>query len=464
MEENGTSTLPDTLGTVPTALTGLGKQKSITGRGEFARQQVPALFKGRAEAEAEAELGKFRRDQGIVKKTAEAERTLADRSREETEALEAGVKPYEEFKVPEYKASDYAANTAIRIVTALALGGVAKSSAMGQLQAIKSMQEAEDRGLRDAFTAARMTFDEAEKKRLDSNKMLKDRFDRLMVLLSKDRNAALAEAKIIEGNMGEGIIAAQLRAGNYGKAYELFNKAIDASDKIAIEQMKMAAKPKKIDQLPSDLVKSFENVGTTNVALNRAAQTAKPEFFGVAPSDAIADLIVSGVEKDLPVGDIMKGVGIKAPKVTRETIEWWKDYQSFVAQTRNKLFGATLTPREAADFRKFTIGPATDPRVAADYFDRQLQIIAQAVERERAKGRARGVDDAVIGSYLDLPSDQVRPAGGRDRGAAPAGEGGVQRPAFNTEAEADAAYNAGTIDDGTKITIGGRNATYRAGQ
>jgi hypothetical protein len=457
MEQNGTSTLPDTLGTLPDALTGLGGAKSITGRADVARKQIPALFKGRAEAEAEAEIGKFRRDQGIVKKTAEAERTLADKSRTATGELESGVKEYEQFKVPEYKASDYAANTAIRIVTALALGGVAKSSAMGQLQAIRSMQEAEDRGLQADFTAARMRFDEAEKARLDSNKRLKDRFDRLMVLLSKDRNAALAEAKIIEGNMGEGIIAAQLRAGNYAKAYDLFNKAIEAGDKIAIEQMKQAAKPKKIDQLPSDLVKSFENVGTTNVALNRAAQTAKPEFFGVAPSDAIADLIVSGVEKDLPVGDIMKGVGVNAPKVTRETVEWWKDYQSFVAQTRNKLFGATLTPREAADFRKFTIGPATDPRVAADYFNRQLQIIAQAVERERRKGVARGVDEAVIGSYLDLPQDQIRPGG-----APAAGGGATQRQSFATEAEADAAFAAGTLQDGAPISVGGRNATYRA--
>lgn len=459
MEQNGTSTLPDTLGTVPTALTGLGKEKSITGRANVARQQLPALFKGRAQAEAEAEFGKFERDQDIAKKTAQAERTLADKSREETQALEAGIKPYKEFEVPEYKASDYAANTAIRIVTALALGGIAKSSAMGQLQAIRSMQEAEDRGLRDSFTAARMKFDEAEKSRIDNNKMLKDRFDRMMNLLSRDRNAALAEAKIIEAKMGQGIIAAQLRAGNYSKAYDLFNKAIEAGDKIALEQIKQAAKPAKVQQLPSDLVKSFENVGQTNVALNRAAQTAKPEFFGVAPSDAIADLIVSGVEKDLPVGDIMKGLGVNAPRVTRETVEWWKDYQSFVAQTRNKLFGATLTPREAADFRKFTIGPATDPRVAADYFNRQLQIIAQAVERERAKGRTRGVDDAVIGSYLDLPKDQVTPRGSN----APAAGGG-QRPAFATEAEADAAFQAGTIQDGSKITIGGRNATYRAGQ
>jgi hypothetical protein len=90
--------------------------------------------------------------------------------------------------------------------------------------------------------AARNRFDEQEKARLDNNKMLKDRFDRMIDLLSKDRNAALIEAKLIEGNLGKGIIAAELRAGNYTKAYDLFNKAIDAGDKTAFERLKATTK------------------------------------------------------------------------------------------------------------------------------------------------------------------------------------------------------------------------------
>jgi hypothetical protein len=44
--------------------------------------------------------------------------------------------------------------------------------------------------------------------------------------LSKDRNAALIEAKLIEGVLGKGIIANELKAGNYFKAYDQFNKAM----------------------------------------------------------------------------------------------------------------------------------------------------------------------------------------------------------------------------------------------
>jgi hypothetical protein len=459
--EPGSSTLPDTLGTVPRLLQGYGAQADTESRGAFARKQLPALFQGGAEAEAQAKLGAFERDQEQIRKTAEAERDVARGTRMETEKLESGLQQRGTFEAPQYKASDYAANSATRLLTAVLLGGIARTSATGQLQAIKSMQDAEEKGLMADFEAARMRFDEQEKTRQDNNKMLRDRFDRMIDLLGKDRNAALVEAKLIEGNLGKGIIAAELRAGNYSKAYDLFNKAAEAEDKIKLERVKQAAKPTRVEQLPSGLEKTLEKVGAANVALNRADQTKQREFFGVAPSDTIADLIVSGVEKGLPVGDVMRSLGVNAPKVTREAVEWWKDYQSFVAQIRNQLFGATLTPREAGDFRKFNVGPATDPDVAEDYFRRQIQIVRNAVERERRKGRARGVSDETLSSFLDLPQDEVVPGSQGGAPATPAPRaGGPRPPAFGSVEEADAAFAAGTIRKGDEITVGGRRAIY----
>ena len=131
----------------------------------------------------------------------------------------------------------------------------------------------------------------------------------------------------------------------------------------------------KVQQLPSVLEKRLDEIGTTFSTLNRANQTRKPEYFGVAPSDEVANMIIAGVERGLDVGSIMQSLGAKAPKVTPETVNWWKDYNSFVAQVRNKLFGATLTPREAEDFRKFTLSPATAPNIADAYFNNQIKII-----------------------------------------------------------------------------------------
>jgi hypothetical protein len=453
MAEPGESTLPDTLGTVPRLLEGFGEKTTPESRSQYARKEMAALFRGGAEAEAQAKMGAFERDQEKIRKEAEAESELARGTRLESQKLDTGLQERGTFEAPEYKASDYAANSATRLLTAVLLGGVARTSARGQLEAIKAMQDAEEQGLRENFVAARSRFDEQEKARVDNNKMLKDRFDRMIDLLSKDRNAALIEAKLIEGNLGKGIIAAELRAGNYTKAYDLFNKAIEAGDKTALERAKAAAKPPRIEQLPSGLEKSLEKVGSTNIALARADQTRKPEFFGIAPSDTIADLIVSGVEKGLPVGEVMTSLGFDAPKVKPEAVEWWKDYQSFVAQVRNQLFGATLTPREAADFRKFNVGPATAPDVAEDYFNRQKEIIRRAVARERAKGRARGVSQETLSAFLDIPQDE-------DDGQAPSAGGGPRPPSFATEADLDAAVARGEIKDGDEVIVKGVKGKY----
>jgi hypothetical protein len=237
-----TSRLADALGTAPDALTRLTRA-TPEGRGAAARKELPALFRGGAEAQAEAKIGAFERDQGVLKKTAEAERDVVRGTRMATQQLESGLQQRGVFEAPQYKASDYAANSASRLLTAVLLGGIARTSAAGQLQAIKAMQDAEEQGLMDQFEQARMRFDEQEKQRQDSNKMLKDRFDRMIDLLSKDRNAALVEAKLIEGNLGKGIIAAELRAGNYSKAYDLFNKAIEQDERVRLERVKASLKP-----------------------------------------------------------------------------------------------------------------------------------------------------------------------------------------------------------------------------
>lgn len=437
-----TQALSDALGTTPSLMRGFGQQGSMKQRADFGRQKLPEVFEEGARAEEQAARSQFDIEQGQIGKQAAAERDLAAQSRQASEEMETGIKPYQTFEAPQIRASDYAKNAGMRLLSALVLGGIGGASARAQLVAIREMQDAEDRVQRERFDAAKLKFDQEDKKRQEHNAMLKDRFERMLNLLSKDRNAAMVEAKLIESSTGNGLIAAQLRKGNYQKAYELFTKAIDASDKADAELAKQQAifaqrvalkqtpgagggggKEGKIQQLPAQLEKKLDDIGTTFVTLNRANQTRKPQYFGIAPSDEVANMIIAGVERGLPVGDIMASVGSQAPKVTPETVNWWKDYQSFVAQVRNKLFGATLTPREADDFRKFTLSPATAPNVADNYFNNQIQIIRAAIERERGKARARGVRDDTISAYLDVPQDST---------------GGARVPTIRTQAEYDA--------------------------
>jgi hypothetical protein len=239
---NGTSTLSDSLRTVPQRVESFITPSSVEDRGAAARREIPALMKGKREAAAEQETLEFERDQEKIRKEADAERDVARGTRMAGKELETGLQKRGVFEAPQYKASDYAKNSATRMITAVLLGGIARTSAMGQLKAIESMQKAEQQGLADQFDAARLQFDEQEKQRQDNNKMLKDRFDRMIDLLSKDRNAALVEAKLIEGQLGKGIIATKLKAGLFYDAYDLAQKTFESSDRVAFDTRKQAAK------------------------------------------------------------------------------------------------------------------------------------------------------------------------------------------------------------------------------
>ena len=59
----------------------------------------------------------------------------------------------------------------------------------------------------------------------------------------------------------------------------------------------------------------------------------------------------------------------------------------------------------------------------------------------------------------------IQARGGQPQTAAAAAPAaGAERKSFASEAQADAAFDSGKIQDGEKITIDNRNATYRANQ
>lgn len=233
-----TQALSDALGTTPSLMRGFGQQGSMKQRADFGRQNLPQVFEEGARAEEQAARSQFEIEQGQIGKQAAAERDLATKSRAAATEMEAGMQPYQTFEAPQISASDYAKNAGMRLLSSLILGGIGGASAKAQLVAIREMQDAEDRVQRERFDAAKLKFDQEDKKRQEHNAMLKDRFERMLNLLSKDRNAAMVEAKLIESSTGNGLISAQLRKGNYQKAYELFNKAIEASDKADAELLK----------------------------------------------------------------------------------------------------------------------------------------------------------------------------------------------------------------------------------
>jgi len=393
-------TLSDALGTAPSLVKGLSAQPTMKGRADFARGKLGETFEAGARAEEEAAKAQFGIEQGQRQKEAAAERDLATKSRAETATLEAGLKPYSQFEAPQIKASDYAKNAGMRLLSSLIVGGLGGASARAQLVAIREMQDAEDRVQGERFNAAKLKFDEADRARKEHNNMLKDRFDRMLNLLSKDRNAAMVEAKLIESQTGNGLIAAQLRKGNYQKAYELFTKAIAASDQADAELAKQQAilagkkelkamgggggeKKVKISDLPSDLRKQLKEAGDAVTNLSNVDSTKNDKYFGITSSATAGSLMLQAVERGGNFADVANKVASKP--IDAQTVNWWKSYWEYISKVRNQLYGATLTSNEQADFERFTITPATTPEIAKLYFTRQRKVLDDAIKRKQGE-------------------------------------------------------------------------------
>ena len=441
-----TQALSDALGTTPSLVRGFGQQGSMKQRADFGRQNLPQVFEEGARAEEQVARSQFDIEQGQIGKQAAAERDLAIKSSAAADELEAGMQKYQTFEAPQISASDYAKNAGMRLLSSLIVGGIGGASARAQLVAIREMQDAEDRVQRERFDAAKLKFDQEDKKRQEHNSMLKDRFERMLNLLSKDRNAALVEAKLIESSTGNGLISAQLRKGNYQKAYELFNKAIEASDKadaelekqktifaqrVALKQTPGAGGGKgggkvKISDIPADVRKDLKNAGDAVFKLNNVTSTLSTDFLRIAPSAEVADVIISAVEKGGDVAALAKR--ITGRNITPEAVNWWKAYREYISKVRNELYGQTLTRNEQADFERFIVTPATDPQIAVQHFANQKRTLQNALER-----RMRETQSAL---QAETPEELVRSIAGATSLTDTAG--GPRVPTINTPAEFDA--------------------------
>ena len=235
------NTLAQSLGTAKPPVASL-LSGDISRRGATSQKELPGMLERSYEAEEASQRAKIGAEQGQIQREAEALEGSAKELRQETERVRGLEQPYQEFQAPQYTAADYAKGAATRALTAVILGGVAKTSAMTQLKAIKAMQDAERDGRTRDFETARLTFDEAEKKRLDFNQRLKRDLDDFEKLLQTDTKAALVKAKLIGAETQDAMVKALIDKQRYGDAIKLARDQIDTADKLAMQREQQAAR------------------------------------------------------------------------------------------------------------------------------------------------------------------------------------------------------------------------------
>ena len=211
---------------------------SIKERGQAARQAMPTIMQESAQAASLAKRAELEATNQQLGREAGVEEEAATKLRAETERIRGLEQPYQEFKAPEYTALDYAKGAAKRALVGVLLGGIAKTSALTQLKAIKAMQDAEKEGRTQDFEAARLSFDEAEKKRVDFNQRLQTELSDFQQLLGKDTAAARLKAKMMTAQMMDGLASAAERNQNYKQFTEILTNATKQSDELEMEAFK----------------------------------------------------------------------------------------------------------------------------------------------------------------------------------------------------------------------------------
>jgi hypothetical protein len=229
--------LGEAIGATPKADIGAMLTGTPVERGARAREQLPALMQGKVESQADIKRREIDIEQEQLQKGAQAQAVYGEGLRKFDEFITEQERPAGRFEAPTVSASDYAANAAMRLVTGLAMGGIAKTSAIGQLKAIRAMQDAEESNQMERFEQARREFNQAEKQREDFNTRLRQRVERLREGLKTDRELAMIQAKLISAETRDGMIEAQVRAGNLQGALTLAERMLQQSDQLT-EQLR----------------------------------------------------------------------------------------------------------------------------------------------------------------------------------------------------------------------------------
>lgn len=152
------------------------------------------------------------------------------------------------------------------------------------------------------------------------------------------------------------------------------------------------ASPKPQARAPNaKLVNDVIKVGTNLETQDRLLANYKPEFSG----NVVLGGMDNFIKRHQPGGD------------STGQAQWWQDYQSYVNQVRNQLFGAALTPSEQAEFEKAIITPRMSPEESRKNLQRQNELSAKAAQRQTNSYLKMGYDREAIEGALGYTVDEL---------------------------------------------------------
>ena len=224
-------------------------QQELVGRiqrGQRAEEAIPKL----GEMESKATEEKIKAQQAVRKGVAaeqlKQEETFGGREETALKTRQAGVMAEPEFKPDKMELDDYRNLAGMLIGIGTLVGGKGKMGAMYSLQALNGMMKGYAEGRKDLFKTQQIEFEKALKSVDAHNKRIDREFNDAMSLINTDRRTALAKLKQLEAELGDGVMAADLRMNDLGKFRRDLESAIKSKDEA--EKIIETSRQKELDR------------------------------------------------------------------------------------------------------------------------------------------------------------------------------------------------------------------------
>lgn len=371
-----------TVGTV------LGKG-TAEARGAAGRAAMPDILREESIAREDVmrQEAKARKDQ-----IAEEERLakeFAGKERTEVEKFREAMQPPPEPQITQFDTAAAAELAGLTAILGTLTGAV---NAEASLKAMEGFTRGHREGREDLYKDEVAAYERSYRRWKDNNILAKQILDESLRLLSTDKNAAMVNLKRLDPILQDGVILAKAKQGNITEAKRLIDKAIDTESKIDTAVETALGKPPKISDKQRQAMNQNQELLRR---LQNLRNTAKKEYFQLAPLDRLAKLRLSAQEVGL--GDIAAIFGLD---VDNAAVLWWKDYFDLISEERKERFGATLTGNEKQSFRETIVEPSSTFDIGMGVLNRKIDLaqrshqnVMSQLSREQPAQQAGGQAD-----------------------------------------------------------------------
>ena len=399
-------------------------QQELVGRiqrGQRAEEAIPKL----GEMESQATEEKIRAQQavrtGVAAEQLKQEEAFGGREETALKTRQAGVMAEPEFKPDKMELDDYRNLAGMLIGIGTLVGGKGKMGAMYSLQALNGMMKGYAEGRKDLFKTQQIEFEKALKSVDAHNKRIDREFNDAMSLINTDRKTALAKLKQLEAELGDGVMAADLRLNDLNKLRNDLKSAVQSGEN-ALKMVETSAQRQADREFKEQLARDRMQQ-QKELARDRMQQQRGLAQFRASTQKEIAEL-KKGEGKPLPPAEIRKLEGLESiskgldelkrdfrpeyaqlgvlgfgaefsleakrrlaetlgDKEAQRAVAWWGKYQRLQAPNRHALFGATLTGNELKNYQSFTAKPSDSASTIINSLDDQKNYSTDLARSQR---------------------------------------------------------------------------------